>query len=74
MLYGTPSADVAAERERLNKELAKLTKAMDSATQQLSNPAYLAKAPEKVVNGLKQSKAEMEVVIAKLKAALVELS
>jgi valyl-tRNA synthetase len=66
--------DVAAERERLNKELAKLTKAMDSATQQLSNPAYLAKAPEKVVNGLKQSKAEMEVVIAKLKAALAELS
>jgi valyl-tRNA synthetase len=66
--------DVGAERERLNKELAKLTKAMDNATTQLSNPTYLAKAPEKVVNGLKQSKADLEVLIAKTKSALDELN
>ena len=65
--------DVEAERERLHKELAKLTKARDNAVRQLGNPAYLAKAPEKVVNGLKQSKAELDVVIAKLQAALDEL-
>jgi valyl-tRNA synthetase len=65
--------DVVAERERLNKELAKMTGEMDRATAQLSNEAFLAKAPEKVVNGLKRRRGELEVLIAKAKAALAEL-
>jgi valyl-tRNA synthetase len=65
--------DVAAERERLTKELAKLTGELERATAQLGNEAFLAKAPEKVVNGLKQRKGELEVLIAKAKSALAEL-
>jgi valyl-tRNA synthetase len=65
--------DLAAERERLHKDLAKLSGEMERATAQLSNPAFLAKAPEKVVNGLKQRKSELEVLIAKVKSALDEL-
>ena len=65
--------DVAAERERLNKELAKMTGEMDRATAQLANETFLAKAPEKVVNGLKQRKGELEVLITKAKSALAEL-
>jgi len=65
--------DVNAERERLNKELFKMTGEMGRATAQLSNESFLAKAPEKVVNGLKQRKAELEVLIAKAESALGEL-
>jgi valyl-tRNA synthetase len=65
--------DVGAERERLNKELAKMTGEMGRATAQLTNEAFLAKAPEKVVNGLKQRRAELEVLIAKAQSALHEL-
>jgi valyl-tRNA synthetase len=65
--------DVGAERERLNKELAKMNGEMDNATKQLLNHTFLAKAPEKVVNGLKQRKAELEVLIAKAQSALNEL-
>ena len=65
--------DVAVERDRLSKELAKMTGEMDRATAQLSNEAFLVKAPEKVVNGLKQRRAELEVLIAKARSALAEL-
>ncbi len=65
--------DVAAERERLNKELAKMSGEMERATSQLSNEAFLSKAPEKVVSGLKQRRSELEVLIAKSKSALADL-
>ena len=73
LIEGNRKIDVAAERERLNKELAKMTGEMDRAMAQLSNEKYLAKAPEKVVNGLKQRKGDLEVLIAKAKSALAEL-
>jgi len=65
--------DVGAERERLHKELAKMNDEMGPVAAQLSNDEFLAKAPEKVVNKVKQRKAELEVLIAKAKAALEEL-
>ncbi len=65
--------DAAAERDRINKELAKMTGEMERATAQLANEGFLAKAPGKVVNGLKQRKGELEVLIAKAKSALDEL-
>jgi valyl-tRNA synthetase len=46
---------------------------MERAIAQLSNEDFLAKAPEKIVNGLKQRKGEVEVLIAKAKSALGEL-
>jgi valyl-tRNA synthetase len=46
---------------------------MERAISQLSNETFLSKAPEKVVNGLKQRRAELEVLIAKSKSALADL-
>ena len=65
--------DVAAERDRLNKELDKMTGEMDNTTRQLANEKFMAKAPAKVVDGYRQRKAELEVLIAKAKSALDEL-
>jgi valyl-tRNA synthetase len=65
--------DVAAERDRLAKELEKLTGEMARATAQLGNEAFLSKAPAKVVEGLKTRKAEVEVLVEKIKTALAEL-
>jgi valyl-tRNA synthetase len=65
--------DVAVECDRLNKELAKLTGELGRATAQLSNEAFLAKAPAQVVDGLKKRRGEVEVLVEKAKAALQEL-
>ncbi len=64
MLYER-KIDVAAERERLKKDLTKLTQELTRATAQLSNEAFLAKAPANVVDGLKKRKAEVEVLVQK---------
>jgi valyl-tRNA synthetase len=65
--------DVAAERERLSKEVAKLSGELQRGSAQLSNEAFLAKAPPTVVEGLKKRKGEVEVLLEKAKAALDEL-
>jgi valyl-tRNA synthetase len=65
--------DIAAERGRLTKELDKLTQEMARGTAQLGNEAFLSKAPAKVVEGLTMRKAEVEMLIEKVKTALAEL-
>ena len=47
--------DVAAERERLKKELDKIEKEIASGQRQLGNQQFLAKAPAKVVEGIAQA-------------------
>jgi valyl-tRNA synthetase len=61
--------DVAAERERLTKELAKLEKEMGNAERQLGNAGFLAKAPASVVEGLRRRREELKVLYAKAKSA-----
>ena len=46
--------DVAAERERLTKDIAKYEKGLAAAERQLGNEGFLAKAPAHVVEGLKK--------------------
>jgi valyl-tRNA synthetase len=46
--------DIQAERERLRKKLEQYEKVLINAERQLQNEAFLAKAPEKVVTGLKK--------------------
>jgi valyl-tRNA synthetase len=65
--------DAVGERERLNKELAKLTQESARGTAQLGNEAFLSKAPANVVEGLRKRKAEVELLIEKIKSALEEL-
>ena len=65
--------DVAAERERLTKELARIEKQMENAERQLGNEQFLAKAPERVVEGLRKQLDELKVLRDKTKSALDEL-
>ncbi len=65
--------DVAAERERLTKELEKLEKERTNAERQLGNQNFLAKAPAHVVEGIKNRAGELDILIEKAKAALGQL-
>jgi valyl-tRNA synthetase len=65
--------DVAAETERLTRDIAKYEKGMAAAARQLGNEAFLAKAPAAVVEGLKKQAAETEQLLDKAKAALAAL-
>src|SRR6185369_12346799 len=65
--------DVAAERERLTKDIAKYEKGLVSAERQLGNEGFLAKAPEHVVEGLKKQEAETRQLLEKARAALAAL-
>ena len=62
--------DAAAERVRLEKDLAKMESEQANARRQLANEQFLAKAPEKVVEGLRQRAGELEVLLEKARAAL----
>ncbi len=62
--------DVAAERERLNKDIAKYEKGLASAERQLGNDGFLAKAPAHIVEGLKKQESETRVLLEKARAAL----
>jgi valyl-tRNA synthetase len=65
--------DVAAERERLEKELARVEKQIESAERQLGNEQFLAKAPPKVVEGLRKQLTESKLLREKTRVALDEL-
>ena len=69
MLEDVPSVD-ANQRARMEKEIAELEKVVANSQRQLSNEAFLAKAPEKIVAGMRQKQAEYEAQLAKLRAAL----
>jgi len=62
--------DVAAERERLEKELAQFTKELENKHRQLGNEQFLAKAPAHVVEGLRTRAAELEGLIVKARKGL----
>ncbi len=65
--------DVAAERERLTKELAKLEKGLMAAEKQLGSESFLAKAPPHIVDGLKKQAGETRGLKEKAEAALEAL-
>jgi valyl-tRNA synthetase len=65
--------DVAAERERLTKELAQIEKETANGQRQLSNQQFLAKAPATVVEGIRRRAEELELLRGKVKSKLVEL-
>ena len=57
--------DVAAERERLTKDIAKHEKGIAAAERQLGNEGFLAKAPANMVEGLKKQEAETRLLLEK---------
>jgi valyl-tRNA synthetase len=62
--------DVAAERERLTKDIVRYEKGLVSAERQLGNESFLAKAPSNVVEGLRKQEAETRQLLEKARAAL----
>ncbi len=65
--------DVAAECDRLKKELEKIEKELGNNQKQLGNEQFLAKAPEKVVEGLRRRGQELLVLQGKAKSKMKEL-
>jgi valyl-tRNA synthetase len=65
--------DVAAERERLKKEIAKYDKGLQAAEKQLNNPGFVAKAPAHIIEGLKKQVAELRVLRRKAQDGLDSL-
>jgi valyl-tRNA synthetase len=66
--------DIPAERDRLTKELARLAKILASTESQLNNPAFIAKAPAHIVDGLRKQYTETKILYDKTKAALDALN
>jgi valyl-tRNA synthetase len=68
------TVDVAAEGERLKKELDKMEKEFANNQRQMGNERFLAKAPEKVVEGLRNRAGELRALIEKAKDKLQDLN
>ena len=65
--------DVAAERERLEKDLAKYNKGLEAAEKQLGNEGFISRAPAHIVEGLKKQATETKALKEKAEAALAQL-
>ncbi len=65
--------DYDKELERLNAELKKNTAEVERLEKKLSNPGFIAKAPEAVVQGEKEKLAKYSDTLEKVKAAIQKL-
>ncbi|NEE31987.1 valine--tRNA ligase, partial [Streptomyces sp. SID7982] len=65
--------DVAAERKRLTKDLEAAQKEKAQATGKLGNEAFLAKAPDNVVDKIRGRLAKAEADIERIGAQLAAL-
>ena len=71
-LSGT--VDIAAERARLGKDRAVAVKEQAQALAKLANEAFLAKAPENVVDGIRARLSSAEADLVRIDAALAALA
>ena len=58
--------DIAAELERIRKEIEKAQNGLRSVEQKLSNEKFVSRAPEAVVNAEREKAAKYKELIAKL--------
>ena len=66
--------DVDKERERLNKEAAKVRADIERSSGKLNNAGFVAKAPEKVIAEERKKLAAAEDMLGKLEARLEQLN
>ncbi|HEY0794545.1 MAG TPA: valine--tRNA ligase [Acidisarcina sp.] len=66
--------DVAAESERLTKDLLRYEKEQLNAQRQLTNEAFLAKAPAPVVEGIRRRASELVTLLEKTQQGLDRLN
>jgi valyl-tRNA synthetase len=64
---------VAAERARLNKDLATVQKDRATATAKLGNEGFMAKAPENVVAEIRERLVKCDAEIERLQSQLAAL-
>ena len=65
--------DVALERERLTKDLAKYEKILAANDARLADEKFTAKAPAQIVDGLRKQTTETRTLADKTRAALAAL-
>ena len=68
-----PAVDAAAERARLEKELAEAAAYEERLTKQLGNAQFRSKAPAKVVTDMEATLAETKVRVAGLRERIASL-
>jgi valyl-tRNA synthetase len=66
--------DVAAERARLAKEIGKLQAEVGKMDQKLGNPSFVERAPEEVVEELRERRSDADAARSKLEDALKMLA
>jgi len=65
--------DINAEKDRLEKAIAKETQNIEKINKMLSNQGFIAKAPEEVIEEQKEAIANSQIAKDKLEAALKQL-
>ena len=65
--------DVAAEKVRLSKEVARLEGEIGKAHGKLSNEAFVAKAPPAVIDQERKRLLDFEATLSKVKSQLAQL-
>jgi valyl-tRNA synthetase len=66
--------DINAERERIQKELAKAEKDLENQRRKLSNEAFVFRAPEHVVNAERERAAKLAALAENLEKSLRDLA
>ena len=66
--------DIAKERDRLRKEIAKIESDIANDDKKLTNDAFIAKAPPEVVEEIRERRAGAEAARAKMSEALARIS
>ena len=67
------TVDLAAERKRLEKDLAAAQKELDGTAKKLANEAFLSKAPEAVVAKIRKRQQVAREEFERISARLEEL-
>ena len=76
IVYERPAsspADIAADRERLTKDLARYEKGLAAAEKQLGNEGFIARAPAHIIDGLRKQASETRALYDKTRKALDDL-